>query len=76
MKKIIIFAAALLLGCSAMSAQNKGDMSVGGIFGFSAGASKTNITSNSTTVKGDNVPSQRLSNLTEISDSFSLTTGN
>ena len=57
MKKIIIFAAALLLGCSAMSAQNKGDMSVGGIFGFSAGASKTNITSNSTTVKGDNVPS-------------------
>lgn len=29
MKKIIIFAAALLLGCSAMSAQNKGDMSVG-----------------------------------------------
>lgn len=57
MKIIIIFAAALLLGCSAMSAQNKGDMSVGGIFGFSAGASKTNITSNSTTVKGDNVPS-------------------
>ena len=44
MKKIIIFAAALLFGCSAMSAQNKGDMSVGGIFGFSAGASKTNIT--------------------------------
>ena len=57
MKRIIVLAAAFVFGCTAMTAQNKGDMSVGGILGFSAGSTKTNVTSHSTTVKGDSTPS-------------------
>ncbi len=57
MRKIIMLAAAFVCGCTAMSAQDKGDMSVGGILGFSAGSTKTNVTAGSTTMKGDNTPS-------------------
>lgn len=55
MKKVILFAAALLV-CGAMSAQQKGDMSVSGTIGVSGGSSRTSIKVNTTTNKGDRVP--------------------
>lgn len=57
MKKIIMVATAMVMACGAMSAQQKGDMYVGGILGVAGGSSKTNYTANSVTVKGDGTPS-------------------
>lgn len=46
MKKVILFAAALLV-CGAMSAQQKGDMSVSGTIGVNGGSSKEVVKYNS-----------------------------
>ena len=64
MKRLIVTLAAAAMTCSAIFAQNRGDMYVGGILGVSGGSSKTSVTVGSTTVKGDSTPSGTEFNLT------------
>ena len=44
MKRLIVTLAAAAMTCSAIFAQNRGDMYVGGILGVSGGSSKTSVT--------------------------------
>jgi len=66
MKRLIVTLAAAAMTCSAIFAQNRGDMYVGGILGVSGGSSKTSVTVGSTTVKGDSTPSDTEFNLRRI----------